>query len=450
MNVADPTPGVADRVTVVGFDEPVPTAQPPARRSLRSGWLAALLIAGLVVLLLLPGDDPLAGQPLADGEVPAPADERLLDWPGRGPWAADEAFVGQAATAWREAATSDASIDAPGDEIVPLWAGPVSDAAMAVLQSVGADGSVRLAHVSDMLYGWLQPELRVLSTTRVDAEPEFVVVPFVGPDDRGGQLDPDVLATFQMLPGPAVRSGAHRVVRLDGTRLVPIEMQADGLSEPWAYGRWWIRDEPVVAFVTRGEDDVLVSVVRHDPDEMLPGRPPVELVDPIWGSDESATPADYLVAAAALEALGEPSGRAAVLGSAVTPAGRVTLVQVEAPGSAGLRSVVTLAAQGELLVSSPTRLEPDVEVAIGALRTPDGEVVVVGAASPTRTVVRIEADGEVIIAGPRVLAAVLERDDDVAVLRAEAVGGSAGQSDTATATTKAPTKAAIIQPKVRE
>jgi hypothetical protein len=450
VNVADPTPGVADRVTVVGLDEPAPAPEQPARRPGRSGWLAALLLGGLVVLLLLPVDDPLTGQPLAEGEVPAPADERLLGWPGRGPWAADEAFVGEAAQAWREAATSDASIDAPGDEIVPLWAGPVSDAAMAVLQSVGADGSVRLAHVSDMLYGWLQPELRVLATTRVDAEPEFVVVPFVGPDDRGGQLDPDVLATFQMLPGPAVRNGEHRVVRLDGARLTPIEMQADGLSEPWAYGRWWIRDEPVIAFVTRGEDDALVSVVRHDPDEMLPGRPPVQLVDPIWGSDEAVAPADYVVAAAALEALGAPSGRAAVLGSAVTTAGRVTLLQVEPRGSTGASTVVALTARGDLMVSSPTPIASDAEVAIGALRTPDGQVVVVAAASPQTTMLRIEADGETLVNGPGVQAAVLERDAEVVVLRAQAVGASAGQSDTATATTNAPMKPAIIQPKVRE
>lgn len=102
------------------------------------------------------------------------------------------------------------------------------------------------------------------------------------------------------------------------------------------------------------------------------------------------------------------------------------------------------------MVSSPTPIASDAEVAIGALRTPDGQVVVVAAASPQTTMLRIEADGETLVNGPGVQAAVLERDAEVVVLRAEAVGGSAGQSDTATATTNAPMKAAIIQPKVRE
>lgn len=449
MNVADPAPGVADPV-VVGFEEPAPTPRPQVGPITRARWLVVALLTGLVLLALLPSDDPLAGQPLGDGEVPAPADGRLLAWPGRGPWAADEAFVGDAARAWREAATSDASIDAPGDDVVPLWAGPVSDARMAVLQSVGDDGSVRLAQVSDMLYGWLQPELRVLATTRVDVEPEFVVFAFVGPDDRGGQLDPDVLATFQMLPGPDVRSGVHRVTRLDGTRLVPIEMRADGLSEPWAYGRWWIREEPVVAFVTRGDDDVLVSVVRHDPDEMLPVAPPVQLVDPVWGSAVAYEPRDYLVGAGALDSLGGGSGRAAVLGAADTRAGRATLVQVQPAGAPGPSSVVTLAVQGDLLVSPATPLAPEAEVAIGALRTPDGELVVVGAASPSTSSLRLEADGRAIVTGPRVLAAVLEPEAAVEVLSAQAVDGTSGQSATAIATTNAPTKAAIIQPRARE
>lgn len=422
MNGADRTGSVADTVTVA-FDGATPTAQARAGRSIRVGWLAVLLVVGLVVLLLLPVDDPLTRTPLSEGELPPPADDRLLAWPGRGPWAADERFVDEAASAWREAAMSDRSIHAPGDDIVPLWAGPVSDAQMAVLQSVGADGVVRLAQVSDMLYGWLQPRLRVLSTTLMDLEPDFLVFPFVGPDDRGGQLDPDVLATFQMLPGPAVRNGDHRVLRLDGPRFVPVEMQADGLSEPWAYGRWWIRDEPVIAVLARSEDDSLVSAVRLDPDQMLPAQPPVELVQPTWGTDEPYEPLDYLVASAALESIGESPGRAAVLGSAVTAAGRATLLQVEPRGSTRPRTMVALSDQGNVLVSSPAPVTPGTEAAIGAVRTLGGDLVVVAAAPPQTTLITIKADGEVIATGVRMQGAVVERDTDVRVLSAQAFRG---------------------------
>ena len=423
MNGADRTGNVADTVTVVGFDGATPTAQARAGRSIRAGWLAVWLVGGLVVLLLLPMDDPLSRTPLSEGELPPPADDRLLAWPGRGPWAADERFVDEAASAWREAARSDPSIDAPGDEIVPLWAGPVSAAQMAVLQSVGADGVVRLAHVSDMLYGWLQPRLRVLSTTPMEAEPEFMVFPFVGPDDRGGQLDPDVLATFQMLPGPTVRNGEHQVLRLQGPRFVPVEMQEDGLSEPWAYGRWWIRDEPVIAVLARSEDDSLISAVRLDPDQMLPAQPPVELVQPTWGTDGPYEPDDYLVASAALESIGESPGRAAVLGSAVTAAGRATLVQVEPRGSTRPRTMVTLSGQGDVVVSSPAPVTPGADAAIGAVRTLGGDLVVVAAAPPQTTLITIKADGEVIATGVRTQGAVVERDTEVKVLSAQAFRG---------------------------
>ena len=423
-DAADPTGDDASPVTVIGLDEPVPTTSPRSGPSFRVGWVAALLAVGLVVLLLLPMDEALPRQPLGEGEVPAPADERLLPWPGRGPWAGDEGFLADAASAWRQAARSDPVIAAPGDEIAPLWAGPVSGAQLAVLQSVGDDGVVHLAQVSDMVFGRMEPDLHVRATTRVDLEPEFVVFPFVGPDDRGGQLDPDVLATFQMLPGPGIRAGELRVLRLDGSRFVPVELQDDGLSEPWAYGRWWIRDEPVIAVLVRGEDDGLVSVVRLDPDDMVPAPPPVVLAEPRWGTDDPDEPADYLAVVAALESVGASAGRAAVLGSVVTAAGRATLVELEPPGSMQPSTMAALSVDGGFLTSSPAPVAPGADVALGAVRTPDGEIVVIAAASPEATEIRIEADGGVIAAGLEEQATVLPDDADVAVLVAEALRGN--------------------------
>ena len=415
-----------DSVTVVGVEQPTPPT-PPARRwpPSRLGWVAAVLVAVLLLLLLLPTEEPPPVQPLGEGEVPAPADSRLLPWPGRGPWASDDDFVAEAAAAWRDAAQADPSIEPPGDEVVPLWAGPVSGAVMALLQSVGSDGAVRVAQVSDMLYGWLQPDLRLLAATRVDSEPEFVTFAFVGPDDRRGQLDPDVLSTFQMLPGPPVASGERRVLRVEGRRFVPVDLQEGGLSAPWAYGRWWIRDEPEIAVVVDGEDDTLLSVVRLDPDALLPDDPPITLTAPDWGADGPYEPADYLVASTALESVGLAGGETAVLGSTTTAAGHASLVQVRPEGSVDATLVAVFATDDEVTVSPPRPLAPDAQVALGAVRTPGGDLLVVAAASPQTTLLSIDLDGEVVATGGRVQAAVVESGTDATV-----VGARAFQEDT--------------------
>ncbi|MCU0271052.1 MAG: hypothetical protein MUF83_20745 [Acidimicrobiales bacterium] len=294
---------------------------------------------------------------------------------------------------------------------------------MAVLQSVGPDGVARVAHVSDMLYGWLQPRLRLLATARVDAEPEFLVFPFVGPDDRRGQLDPDVLATFQMLPGPLVRDGERRVLRLEGRRLVPVEVRSDGLSEPWAYGRWWIREDPAVAALARGDDGSLISVVRLAPDSLLPATPPFELAAPSWGMDLPYEPEDYVVAVAALESVGSTSGVASVLGSTSTPAGQVSLVGVQPSGWARPSAVVVVETDEGVKVSAARPLDTEAEVAIGAVRTQEGALIVVAAASPRTRLLTIDVDGEALDTLDRAQAIVLPPDADVDVVEARAFLG---------------------------
>lgn len=413
-----------DSVTVVGVEQPAPST-PPARRlpPSRLGWVAALLVGVLLVLLLLPSEEPPPVQPLGEGEVPAPADDRLLPWPGRGPWASDDDFVAEAALAWRDAARADPSVEGPGDEVVPLWAGPVAGAVMALLQSVGPDGVVRVAQVSDMLYGWLQPELRLLGATRVDSEPDFFTFPFVGADDRRGQLDPDVLSTFQMMPGPLVGSGDRRVLRVEGRGFVPVELQEDGLSAPWAYGRWWIRDEPEIAVVVNGEDGTLLSVVRLDPDALLPADPPITLTEPAWGAHGSYEPVDYVVASTALESVGSSAGEAAVLGSTTTPAGLASLVQVTPEESLDATLVAVVTRDDGVTVSAPRPVDRDAQVAVGAVRTPGGDLLVVAAASPETTLLSIDIDGEIAATGGRVQAAVVDDGTDVAVVGARAFRG---------------------------
>jgi len=421
----------SDLVTVVELEESAPARPPRRPRPSSLRWGAALTLGVLLLLLLLPSDDSQPRPVLAEGEVPPPTDGRLLDWPGRGPWAADEQFVGEAIQAWRDTAREDPDVEPPGDEVVPLWAGPVADAQMTLLQSVGADGVLRAAYVSDMLYGWLQPRLRLLATTRVAGSPDFFVFPFVGPDDRRGQLDPDVLSTFQMLPSPDVRSGDLRVLRLEGTRVVPVELRDDGLSEPWAYGRWWIRDEPEIAVIVNGTDGSLDSVVRLDPDRLLPAAPPISLVEPRWGLDDPYRPEDYLAGAAALASVGAPSGDVAVLGSTSTAAGRVSLVHIEPGGLTRSRAVVVLTDDERTTVSAPVPMDPEAQVVIGTARTREGELLVAAAASPQTTLLTIDADSDVLATGGRVLATVVPRSAGVQVVGARAFTGDDSAADRA-------------------
>lgn len=405
----------------------MPAARRPGRWPPYVGWVVTMLAAALVVLLLLPSDSSPSGPALGEGELPEPADRAMLPWPGRGPWAADQQFVIEAASAWRDAASSDPDVEAPGDEVVALWAGPVLEARMAVLQSVGPDGAVRLAHVSDMLYGWLQPRLRLLASDRVESEPAFLTFPFVGPDDRRGQLDPDVLATFQMLPGPRLRDGEHEAYRLAGSRLVPVPLQEDGLSEPWSYGRWWQRQDPEIAVLTHADDGALVSVVRLDPDRLLPATPPVKIVDPVWGTERPPEPNDYVVAAAALESAGSSTGEAAVLGSAATPVGQAFLVQVEPTGDDGPSTVAVVASDGSLEASRSRRLDTEAQVAIGAVRLVQGEIVVVAAASPQTSLLTIDGEEDVVTTGDRARATVIPPDQHVSTLEARAFRGEDGE-----------------------
>jgi hypothetical protein len=263
----------------------------------------------------------------------------------------------------------------------------------------------------------------LLATARVDSEPEFFSFPFVGPDDRRGQLDPDVLATFQMLPGPSVHSGELEVLRVEGRRLVPVAMQEDGLSEPWAYGRWWQRQDPEVALITRGTDGSLVSVVRLDPDALPPAEPPVTLVDPIWGDDDPPEPEDYVVAAAALEAVGSSTGEAAVLGWADTAVGRASLVQVRPTGSSRPSAAVAVATDETIEVSRARPLDLEAQVAVGAARTTEGDLVVVAAAAPQASLLAIDVDADVVTTGGRAQATLIPRDADVRLVEARAFRG---------------------------
>lgn len=400
-----------------------PSGSGTRRTSRRMALLALLVAVVLGALLVLPQGEAPPRQSLSAGERPAPSDSRLLPWPGRGPWALDERFVAQAVSTWREEAASDPVLLAPGDDVVALWAGPVSGARMALLQTLGPDGAVHVAQVADVLRGQLQPELRVLETSRVESEPEFLGFAFAGLGDRGSQFDPDALATFQVLPGPFVRSGDRRLLRLDGGRFVPVRTRPDGLSEPWAYGRWWTRQPAEMAVVAVDPVVALRTVVLLDPDSLVPAPSPFDLVAPSWGDGEPYQPADYVAAAASLESIGSSSGEAAVLASAVTSRGRASLVQMRAPWRSEHSLVVAVADGAAIVVSLERPFTPGSKAAVGAAQMPDGELVVIAAGAPGTTNLVVFAEGDAIAIGDQVASTVMEPDEGARTVAVQAYEG---------------------------
>jgi hypothetical protein len=134
-------------------------------------------------------------------------------------------------------------------------------------------------------------------------------------------------------------------------------------------------------------------------------------------------PEDYVVAVAALESVGSTSGVASVLGSTSTPAGQVSLVGVQPSGWARPSAVVVVETDEGVEVSAARPLDTEAEVAIGAVRTQEGALIVVAAASPRTRLLTIDVDGEALDTLDRAQAIVLPPDADVDVVEARAFLG---------------------------
>jgi hypothetical protein len=398
----------------------LPEGPPPSRR-----WLGALAVAVVALvggLLVWPdgASEPPAAQrqsaatPAAPA-VPAPSDPRLLPWPGRGPLAQDEAFVQAAAQAWRSQAAAASSPDAPRDEVHPLWAGLVGTSAVAVLQSVGADGQARVAQVSESRRpGNVQRgPLVVQQVATVDGEPTMLLL-----GDAGGLALDDVLAEpglalMQVLPAPDLLPEGVEMQRREGPRFVRLGLQADGLSQPWVHSPTAAPEGDVVASVrVQGLEPGLQTTQVVTPGSLLPAPAPVRLVAPDWGRTRSDLPEDYVDALAALASTGRSAGTAAVLGSTPVQDARVALIELRRSGEPA--EVVTVMTRGGVQHMSYPRdpADPD-EVAMGAVRLPSGHLVVVAAGPPQTAQIVLGADGDAIEAGPRVTAAVLSPGWDV-------------------------------------
>lgn len=406
-------------VTVDLPEEPSLAAPPPSGGSRRGlGLLAAGVVAVLAVMLVWPQTDetPAADEPSPVAEGPLPEDARLLPWPGRGPWAGDEQFVDAAAAAWRAAARVDGS--APGAEVHALWAGPVGAVDVAVLQSVGDDGRTWVAQVTESrIPGSANPGALMLTSDEVvDAEPEFIALSYGGGLDLGGVLNEPGSALLQVLPAPGLLPDGAELQRQDGTRFETVALQDDGLSQPWVHTPLLAPAGPVLAAVrTEGARPGLLSTALIDPARLLPDPAPVRLVPAGWGRLRRDLPQDYVDGQRALEAVGRTSGRVSVLGSTPIEGGHASLVEVR-PTGPGRPVVVTLGSRrsGEWLVSEPRPTTNPTEVKLGAVRSPAGDVLVVGVGPPEASLLVLGADSRAVARGARTTAVWLPRDAEVA------------------------------------
>jgi hypothetical protein len=390
--------------------------------------LVVAVIAALVLLAAWPegasgpADEGTTGQASDSAEIPPPDDPRLLAWPARGPWAADVELLEQASDVWRATAAQQDGGSVPSADVHALWAGPVNDRAVVVLQALGQDGLLRVAQLTESRVPGAvnRGALALFSSSQVVGEPDFLALSYPGGLGLGGVLDEPGAVLMQVLPAPGLLTDGVELWRVDGQLFSEIGMQNDGLSRPWVFAPWLEPGGPVVAAVrTRGVEPGLLATGLARPDQLVPERAPVQLVPPEWGRTRPDLPEDYLDGLLALRSLGRESGRVAVLGSTPTPDGRAALVEVR-PSGPGTPVAVTVGTRGEITAVSPPRPSPTLaEVALGAAMTNGRELVVVAAGPPETSLVVLAVDGTPVATGPRTTAVWLPRGTPAQELAAQ-------------------------------
>ena len=297
--------------------------------------------------------------------------------------------------------------------------------AVVVLQSVGSDGAVRVAQLSESrIPGSANPgALRLTAVSAVVAEPAFLTLTYSEGLQLGGVLDQPGAYLVQVLLSPELLADGVVLQRLDDRSFVDIEMSRAGLSRAWVYAPWLEPQGPVVTVVrTRGAEPGVLSTGLITRDQLVPSAPPVQLVAPDWGRTRRDLPADYVDGLDALQALGRTSGRVAILGSTPLLDGRASLVEVR-PSGPGTPVVVTVGRGRVDVVSQPRPAGLPTELAIGATRSADGRVLVVAAGPPETDLVVVGADGEAVATGPRTTAVWLDRDLGVSQVSAQGYRG---------------------------
>lgn len=387
----------------------------PARRGGTAVAIAAVLVAALLLWPDAPATLDAAPAPPGPDGVPAPEDPRLLPWPGRGPLVSDDDLVAAAAAAWADAASADADVPAPGDDVHPLWAGEVGALEVAVLQSVGPDALLRVAHLVGAGPSTTEgATFDVAAVGLVDPTSDLVALSY--PDGLGDGvlarlLDTPGAALVQALLAPDVQDEAE-LRRLEAHVFLPVGMLGDGLSLPWVYEAWHSPEGPVVAAVRTVDGDAVLEATGL----VVPGEPgvdaaPVELVPSLRGARAAPGPEDYVDAATALASLGETTGRASVLASTPLGSGRASLVQVQ-PDTAATSVVTVVARRGIGEASAARPLDASTDLVIGAVRLLSGETVVVASGPPDTSRLVVGADDVPVSTGPHTVAVRLERGVD--------------------------------------
>jgi hypothetical protein len=205
-----------------------------AGRSMRPVALAAalaavVLLAAMLVLPRLGGDDAPTDSVAAAGVLPQQGQERsaprltvptvdvpkgLLNWPARGRLATDPALLPAATKAWKAGVTA---AEAPATGVSVLWAGTLDGRTVSVLQALDAAGRPHLAQVAGRTTGSVNLQhaeplhggMQVL--TLLPPKPSGPVRVLVSPE---GQLADGLLASNPM----------------DGKPMTPTAVGRDGVS----------------------------------------------------------------------------------------------------------------------------------------------------------------------------------------------------------------------------
>ncbi len=402
-------------------------AQAPGDPQPRSRRVAALVTAVLVGLVALafwpvaPAPDPPA-EADAGPTTPAPEDARLLPWPGRGPLVGDRALVASAVAAWERPSDALGVSGGPGGEVFPLWVGEMLDWRVALLQSIGPDGSLRVAQVVEPATdppgsGFVLSSQDRLETSRngPPAAPELLAMSVPFEALRGTST------AMQVLFSPASEPATLSIVDYSRT-LQPITLSADGSSKPWAHGRAGEEDDAswLVTDVDRlGPEGTLARVVAVRPYEVLPDPTPLELVPPALAGGRAPVATDVVVGHALLQSLGAEQAQLAVLGSKQTRWGRVVMVRARLDGGEPVQTVGVF--NGPAVEWSERVPRPgDASVMAAAVPLPGGGLLAVGVGGPRTATVVLGMDGEFLAQDPWMAVAVVDREAVGSLVRVQA------------------------------
>jgi hypothetical protein len=387
--------GTAVDVALPG-DAPEPGELPASgRRRLLAPVIAAVSIA-LILLLLTdrPSDPGAVDAPDVTPLDPSIVEELPLGWPAQGTLAENGQALTDAEAAWRTAAVTAGTTDAPGLYVSTIWAGEIDDRAYALLESTVPGGEGRLAQLS-AVRSPSSTDWSVDRVVTVYSEPPFLVLDTSLNDEPRGSV--------RIVPDPSLLEQGLRFNRVVSGRYEQLAMRPDGISE-----QVLLADSAtdVIALRGAGAAATVASASLVSSTALVPEASSLRFVRPHWGGLGTTTAQDYLDALAALRATGRSHAWVYIAGSSTDGQRHVSLVAVW-PFYEGWPDVVTVAtAAGDQRVSQPRATTFGQEVVVGQVTVDDSDVVI-AAASPRADRVTILLEGMAASEGSRVATAVI-------------------------------------------